>query len=155
MNIIKNIESLSIVVQWDVVNDSLPTAYTIIWGDSNDQFATVQEQTSYTITRLTLDTVYTITVSAANRCGNGLEFSTSVSLSTDSTTSSISPTVTASSNPMTITSTANPISTTAAVTSYSITTTISVTTVMVKLMVNSSTDIPIAITYLSQHYYHY
>ena len=33
VNIIKNIESLSIVVQWDVVDDFLHTTYTIIWFD--------------------------------------------------------------------------------------------------------------------------
>ena len=120
--------------------------YTVTWTDEKDlhEVATVNEQTSYTITGLTLDTVYTIHVTAANWCGNGPEFRTSVSLSTD-------PTVTASSNRMTITSTVNPISTTstAAVTSYNVTTTISVTTITVTLMVNSSTDIPIAITYPS------
>ena len=29
VNIMKNIESSSIVVQWDVVDDNLPTTYTI------------------------------------------------------------------------------------------------------------------------------
>ena len=108
----KNIESLSIVVQWDVVDDFLLTTYTIVWTDGRDdiQAATVDEQTSYTITGLTLDTVYTITVTAANRCGQGPEVITSVSFSTDttSTTASISPTVTASTNPMTVISTVNP-----------------------------------------------
>ena len=145
MNIIRN---SSIVVQWDEVNDFLPTTYLVTWTDDRDLHgvATVEEQTSYTIIGLTLHTVYTITVYSANRCGDGPPYITSVSLSTDttSTTSTISSTVTASTNPMSITSTANPISTTAAVTSYSITTTISVTTV-----INSSTDIPIAITYPS------
>ena len=109
----KNIESSSIVVQWDVVDDSLPTVYVVTWGDGFGQLVTVEEQTSYTITGLTLDTVYTITVSAANRCGTGPEVRTSVSLSTDTTsTTNISPTVTASTNPMTIISTVNPSSTT-------------------------------------------
>ena len=99
VNIMKNIESSSIVLQWDAVDDSLPTTYTIIWTDEGDLFeaATLTEQTSYTITGLTLDTVYTITVSPANICGNGPEFSTNIPFSTDttSTTTSISPTVTA------------------------------------------------------------
>ena len=84
MNIIKNIESLSIVVQWDAVDDNLPTTYTIVWTDEGDLFevATLTEQTSYTITGLTLDTVYTITVTAANRCGQGPEFSTTISFPT-------------------------------------------------------------------------
>ena len=82
VNIIINIESLSIVVQWDAVNDFLATTYTITWTNERNLFevATVEEQTSYTITGLTLDTVYTITVSAANMCGQSPEFRTSVSL---------------------------------------------------------------------------
>ena len=97
----------SIVVQWDAVDDSLITTYTVIWTreiSQNLQSVTLIEQSSYTITGLTLDTVYTITVTAANRCGAGPEFITGVSLSTDttSTTSIISPTITASTNPMTI-----------------------------------------------------
>ena len=82
--IIKNIESSSIVVQWDAVDDSLPTAYTVVWTDGRDLFdvAAVDEQTSYTITGLTLDTVYTIFVTAANRCGSGPEFRTRFSFPT-------------------------------------------------------------------------
>ena len=111
----KNIETLSIIVQWDSVDDSHPTTYTIIWTNEKNLFkvTTLIEQTSYTITGLTVDTVYTVTVIAANRCGNGPEFSTSVSFSADatSTTTTISPTVTASINPMTILTTAIPNST--------------------------------------------
>ena len=107
VNIMKNIMNSSIVVQWDAVDDSLHTAYTIIWTDDRDlhEVDTVDEQTSYTITGLTLDTVYIITVTAANiYCGSGSEFRTSVSLSTDmtSTTSTISPTVTSTVDPMSI-----------------------------------------------------
>ena len=114
VKIMKSIETFSIVVQWDVVDNFLPTTYTIIWGDHNDQFDTVEEQTSYTITGLTLDTVYTIYVTAANWCGQAPEFRTIVSFSTDttSTTSSISPTVIASTNPMTVLSIVNSSSTT-------------------------------------------
>ena len=83
-NIIKNNENLSIGLQWDAVDDSLPTKYVIIWTDNRDLHgaATLTEQTSYTITGLTLDTVYTITITAINRCGQGPGFSTSVSFST-------------------------------------------------------------------------
>ena len=95
----ESIESSSVVVQWVAVDDSLITTYVIVWtraGGSLQTF-TLLEQTSYTITGLILDTVYTITVTARNRCGQGPEFRTSVSLSviTNSTTSNISPTVTA------------------------------------------------------------
>ena len=80
VNIIKNPESLSIDIQWNAVNDYLFTSYTIFWGDDVDQFATADEpETSYTITGLTLDTVYTIRVTAANMCGSGSPSRTSVS----------------------------------------------------------------------------
>ena len=84
VNIIKNIESSSIVVQWDAVDDSATTVYTITWTRAGGllQVATLIEQTLYTITGLILDTVYAITVSAANRCGQGPEFSTSTQFST-------------------------------------------------------------------------
>ena len=74
---------LSVVVQWDKVDDSLLTNYTVIWtsdGTNSIQSHTLTEQSSYTITELTLDTVYTITVTASNKCGQGPEYSTSVSL---------------------------------------------------------------------------
>ena len=80
MSTTKNIGS-SVVVQWDAVDDSLITTYTVTWTRDGDslQVVTLTEQTSYTITGLTLDTVYTITVTAANMCGSGPEFSTTVS----------------------------------------------------------------------------
>ena len=107
VNITKNITNSSIVIKWDAVDDSLPTIFTITWSRAGGdlQVATLTEQTSHTIAGLTLDTVYTITVSAANLCGSGPEFRTSISLSTDTTfiTSSIK---TASSTiPMNIAST--------------------------------------------------
>ena len=63
MDIIKSTESSSIVVHWDPVDDFLYTTYTVYWTDERDhilQVATVDEQTSYIITGLILDTVYTI-----------------------------------------------------------------------------------------------
>ena len=77
-------------------------------SDHNLHSVTLIKQSSYTITGLTLDTVYTINVTAANRCGDGPEVITSISFPADtiSTTSSISPTVITSTNPMTIMSTA-------------------------------------------------
>ena len=89
MNITKNAESSSIVVQWDEVDDSLPTTYVVTWTSERDlnniQIKILEEQSSYTITGLTLDTVYTITVTATNTCGAGPEYSTSVSISTGTT----------------------------------------------------------------------
>ena len=81
----KNTESPSIVVQWDEVDELLPTTYTVTWASEIDHKlhpATLIEQSSYTINGLTLDTVYTITVTASNSCGQGPEYSTSVLLTT-------------------------------------------------------------------------
>ena len=106
----ENIESLSVDLQWDAVNNSPTTIYTVTWdsAESSLEVLTLTEQTSYTITGLTLDTVYTITVTTANDCGidQGPGFRTNVILSTDTTsiTATISSTVTASTNPMTIVS---------------------------------------------------
>ena len=64
------------------MDDSLPTTYTVTWtinGTNSIQSHTLIEQSSYTITGLTLDTVYTITVTASNKCGQGPEYLTSVS----------------------------------------------------------------------------
>ena len=74
----KNFESSSIVVQWDTVANV--TNYTVMWtNDANPiHSTTLIEQSSYTITGLTLDTVYTITVTAANRFCTGPEVMTSV-----------------------------------------------------------------------------
>ena len=84
VNVTKNNESLSSRVQWDAVYDSLATNYTVTCtsGIDHTQVATLTEQTSYTITGLTLDTVYTITVTAANMCGRGPDFNTSISFPT-------------------------------------------------------------------------
>ena len=156
VNIMKNVTNLSIAVQLEVVNDFLPTTYTVVWTDerADYQVATVDyyEQTSYTTTGLTLDTVYTITVTAANRCGQGPEFRNSIPFSADttSTTSSISPTVTTSTNPMTIISTVNPSSTTTttALVSSVASTTTTTTTLHTSTLIKSSI-IPTVITYPS------
>ena len=78
-----NLTNLSIVVQWDAVDDFLSTSYTVNWNSkrSEAQGAYVADQTSYTITGLTLDTVYTVTVTATNMCGD-TKFNTTKSLST-------------------------------------------------------------------------
>ena len=104
-------------MKWDEVDDSLPTIYVVTWTSERDLnnvlVKTLIEQSSYTITGLTLDTVYTITVTASNRCGTGPEYSTSVSLTTDATVNSINitPTITAKANTKTIVSTAPPTTT--------------------------------------------
>ena len=124
MNIIKNIENSLIIVQWDAVD---ATIYTVTWTDEKDVDGvdTVDEQTSYTITGLTLDTVYTITVTAANMCGDGPEFITSIlffAVTTFTTAPTISPSV-----GTTITYTVNPVSIIVSATTTTITTTMTIT----------------------------
>ena len=79
--------SLSVIVQWVEVDDSLPINYTVKWtsdGRSSNsmQSHTLMNKTSYTITGLTIDTVYTVTVNAANKCGTGPEYRTNISFPT-------------------------------------------------------------------------
>ena len=139
VNIMINTVSSSIVVQWDEVDDSLTTTYIVTWTSKRDNIlhhATITEQSSYTITGLTLDTVYTITVTAANICGDGSEYRTSVSLTTV-TTSSINPTTTTHS--MMSTTIPSSISITTAVTSSSITATTILMTNPSRTTINSFT----------------
>ena len=84
LNVIKNSKLLSVDIQWDAVDDSLTTNYTIQWTRAGDdiQAATLIEQTSYMINGLTLDTVYAISVFAVNRCGTGPGSIASVSFPT-------------------------------------------------------------------------
>ena len=82
VNVTSNITDLSTVVQWNVVDDSLTTTnYTVTWTNGTNPIdsTTLIEQSSYTITGLTLNTVYTITVTAVNICGQGPGNVTSVS----------------------------------------------------------------------------
>ena len=94
----KNADRSSIVVQWDEVDDSLTTTtYTVTWTSERDRIKSspgIVGFTSYTITGLTLDTVYTITVTATNICGTGPEYRTSVSLTADTISITSSPTTT-------------------------------------------------------------
>ena len=74
----KDFESSSVVVQWDEMDDV--TNYTVTWTSENIllQSHTLIEQSSYTITGLTFDTVYTITVAASNSHCTGPEYRTIV-----------------------------------------------------------------------------
>ena len=96
MNITENTDSSSVVVQWDEVDDSLPTTYVLSWASERDHIVhpvTLIEQSSFTITGLTLDTVYTITVTASNRCGSGPEYRSIISLTSGTTSVTSGPAV--------------------------------------------------------------
>ena len=104
----KDIENSSIIVhaQWNAMDDFLPTSYAVNWNSGTDQAqaaAVHVDKQTYTITGLTVDTVYTITVTATT-CGQESKFSTTISLYT----STSSPTFTANTNPMPIISTVDP-----------------------------------------------
>ena len=76
--------SSSIVVKWNEVDDSLPTTYVVTLTSEKDHIVKspgLVGLTSYAITGLTLDAVYTITVTAHNSCGAGPKYKTSISLS--------------------------------------------------------------------------
>ena len=67
------------------MDDFLSTTYIVTWtsdGTNSIQSHTLIKQSSYTITGLTLDTVYNISVVAANECGQGPVHMTSVAFST-------------------------------------------------------------------------
>ena len=83
----KNLVDLSVAVQWDEVDDFLPITYIVAWTNKKDDIihlVTITEESSYTLTGLTLDTVYIITVAASNMCGTGPGYSTTVSFPTGS-----------------------------------------------------------------------
>ena len=84
LNIKKIDENVSAIVQWDAADITLPTAYTVNWTNMTTpmQSATVTDQSSYTITGLTLDTVYTVIVSATDKCGTSPESTASVTIPT-------------------------------------------------------------------------
>ena len=84
MNIMKIDENVSAIVQWDAADVSLPTTYTVNWTSITTpmQSAIVTDQSSYTITGLTLDTVYTVIVLATDRCGTSPESTASVTIPT-------------------------------------------------------------------------
>ena len=60
----------SFVVQWDTVMDYFNVTYTVRWRgeDGTVGYAIVQSGLSYTITRLTNNTSYNVSVAAINTC---------------------------------------------------------------------------------------
>ena len=104
----------SVVVQWDEVDDSLPTNYTVTWASERDHIVspvTLIEQSSFTVNGLRFDKVYTITVAAANRCGTGSEITSTVTLSAHSTWIFYNPDATGTATNYIAMSTANPTTT--------------------------------------------
>ena len=81
----KSTMRLSVVVQWDEVYSTVPITYLVTWTSErghNGSSPGLTYLTSYTITGLMLDRVYTIIVAANNKCGTGPENKSSVSFPT-------------------------------------------------------------------------
>lgn len=140
MTVTKNITNSSVTLQWDAVDHFFNAQYIVAWGIANRKGNTGQikiQQTNYTITGLTLNRIYIITVTPANICGRGPKFTTDISLSTDNTfvispnvpTNSITSTV-SNANPSsnTIITTANTATTATATTPTAVATTATTTT---------------------------
>ena len=67
-----DITNESIVVQWDAVDDIFPVTYNVTWYNQSGIIGMdTVNGTSYTITGLTANTSYSITVVAINTCGAG------------------------------------------------------------------------------------
>ena len=64
-----DITSESFVVQWDAVNDIFPVTYTVRWyGEDGSNGTASVTGLSFTITGLTANTSYNVTVVAVNTC---------------------------------------------------------------------------------------
>jgi len=135
--------SSSLVVQWNGSSDISDTSYVISWIPGGKTILT--RMTSYTITGLTVNSTYNITVSYNKSCGDGPEFKTSILFFPDTTSTT---------NPMTVilsTSTTTTTNTTSVNKSYSTTTTGTNTTVIINspLTTTNITMSPTSITKFS------
>ena len=83
-----DITSTSFVVQWDVVDDT--DLYSVTWrtGRLNSSRETATSQTSRTVTGLTPNTTYAVTIAAFNTvCGRGSESDVVMVITADMTES--------------------------------------------------------------------
>ena len=80
---IEYITDISFVVQWDAVIDQSVDRYIVNWTDGTNPIQTVTiNETSYNVTGLSPNTIYTVTVAAVNKCGVGT-FSTNELVTTN------------------------------------------------------------------------
>ena len=78
MNVLKHFENSSIVVQWDQVANVSNYTVTLTSESIPTRSHTLIKQSPYTITGLTLDAVYNISIAASNSHCTGPEYKTSV-----------------------------------------------------------------------------
>ena len=64
----ENIKSDSFIVQWNQVTDVFPITYTVRWYGEDIDNTTTTNGLSYTVTGLTSNTSYSVTVVAINTC---------------------------------------------------------------------------------------
>ena len=63
----ENIKDVSFFVQWNVQNQ-FAGRYLVVWTDGTTIQSVIVHETSYTVTRLTPNTNYTVNVAAVNDC---------------------------------------------------------------------------------------
>ena len=64
----KDIKNDSFVVQWDAVTDIFSVSYTVRWYGEDIDSSNITNKLSYTVTGLTSNTSYNVTVFAINTC---------------------------------------------------------------------------------------
>ena len=69
---VANITDISFVVQWDTVTNQSVDRYIVNWTDGTNPIQTVTvNETSYNVTGLSPNTLYSIRIAAVNKCGTG------------------------------------------------------------------------------------
>ena len=64
----EDIKHDSFIVQWDAVTDVFPITYTVRWYGEDINNTNTTNELSYTVTGLTSNTSYSVTVVAINTC---------------------------------------------------------------------------------------
>ena len=104
-----DITNESFVLQWDAVNDVFPVTYTVRWYRGNDLIGMDSvDGLSYTVTGLTVNTSYNVTVVAVNTCCGTGPVSGVIIVTTNSKPPTIPPTATTIAITKAATTTATP-----------------------------------------------